>query len=230
MDSEPAVEFSPLMGRGLFPLPTTDYSHISPKSVFVGQRANLTPEALRYWGRWIRDVLAPLLARESHASLSEDNLSAFLIFFADLRYTPVTVDSLRNSRIHSALGHIVEQKVRWPDWIVQEAQELLQDWEKDLGSLRSIKADLWGPGGRLEGVKELEEWQDSIMWGNNFACLDSSDVEAAPKKMPRGFVNKKESEDSPGPYVIGSNGATVGEWVALQQAPSSVDKCANPRL
>lgn len=211
MDSEPAVEFSPLMGRGLFPLPTIHYSHISPKSVFVGQRANLTPEALRYWGRWIRDVLAPLLARESHTSLSEDNLSAFLTFFADLRYTPVTVDSLRNSRIHSALEHIVEQKMRWPDWIVQEAQELLQDWEKELGSLRSIKADLWGPGGRLEGVKELEEWQDSIIWGNSFASLDSSDVEATAKNKPSGIGNEKEGEDSPGPYVIGSNGATVGE-------------------
>lgn len=215
MDSEPPVQFSPLMGRGLFPLPTIHYSLISPKSVFVSQRANLTPEALRYWSRWIRDVLSPLLARESHTGMSEDNLSHFLIFLADLRYIPVTVDSLRNSRIHSALGHMIEQKMRWPDWIVQEAQELLQDWEKELGSLRSIKADFWGPGGRLEGVKELEEWQDSIVWVKNVASHNSSDVVVAAKKKPSGIGKEEDGEDSPGPYVIGHNGATVGEWVMV---------------
>lgn len=213
MDSESAVQSSSTMS--ILPVPKIHFSLISPKSVFVAQRDSLTPQALLYWARWIRDVLTPLLDRNSYARRSEDKLSNFLIFFADLRHTPVTVDSLRNSCIHSALGHIVEQKMRWPDWIVQEAQELLQDWEKELGSLRSIHADLWGPGGRLEGVKELDEWQNSILWRNDLSRHSSVAGEVPVRDKPSATDNVKEGEGLQGPYVTGHNGAAVGEWVTL---------------
>ena len=100
----------------------------------------------------------------------------------------------------------------WPDWIVQEAQELLQDWEKELGCLRSIRADLWGPGGRLEGVEQLEEWQNTILWGNNFSRRNSPDGETlAPEDKSKGPENEKEGEASTRAYVFGHNGAEVGE-------------------
>lgn len=215
MDSEPAVQSASL--RALFPLPTIHYSLISPKSVFVSQRDSLTPQALQYWARWIRDVLAPILARGSYTSLSEDNLylSNFLMFFADLRHTAVTVDSLKNSRIHSALAHIVEQKMAWPDWIVEEAQELLQAWENELGSLRSIRADLWGPGGRLEGVKELDEWRDVLLWGNGCGWGNFSAGDTTAKAKSSG---SDQDEGSLGPYVFGHTGAAVGKWVMLRKS------------
>ncbi|SLM41364.1 SRA-YDG [Lasallia pustulata] len=209
MDSENAIQSSSL--RVFFPLPKIHYSLISPKSLFVNQKGSLTPQALQYWARWIRDVFAPILARESYTSLGENNLSNFLLFFAGLRYTTVTVDCLRNSRIHSALAHIVEQNMMWPDWIVHEAQELLQDWEKELGSLRSIRADLWGPGGRLEGVTELE-WQDIILWPDLFSGRSSSDGETPARNKSIGSEAAKKGEGSPAPYVFGHNGASVGAW------------------
>lgn len=36
-----------------------------------------------------------------------------------------------------------------------QAEELIQKWEDELGPLKKLRSDLYGPGGRLEGVRKI---------------------------------------------------------------------------
>lgn len=47
----------------------------------------------------------------------------------------------------------------WPMEILEHAEELITRWEDDLGPLKDLKADLYGPGGRMEGVRKIT-WED----------------------------------------------------------------------
>ena len=38
---------------------------------------------------------------------------------------------------------------------VVSAEELIQKWEDKLGPLKNLRSDLYGPGGRLEGVRKI---------------------------------------------------------------------------
>ena len=47
----------------------------------------------------------------------------------------------------------------WPMDILVHAEELITKWEDELGPLKSLRADLYGPGGRMEGVRKIT-WKD----------------------------------------------------------------------
>ena len=193
-------------------MPKINFSLTSPKPVVVSRRNACTAEALRSWSRWIRDVLAPLLTRESYTVLSADTISNFQAFFADLHCTTITIDHLRYSRIHSALEEIVERTTRWPAWIVEQAGEFLRAWEEELGSLQFIRADLWGPGGRLAGVTKLNEGEEGIMSGKPLSTRGSSDGGISSRdKSRKSSWNVKGGEGPFKAYAFGHNGVTVGE-------------------
>ena len=68
----------------------------------------------------------------------------------------MTLDLLRSSRIHKALMVIVAtEDASWPMDILVRAEELITKWEDELGPLKNLRADLYGPGGRMEGVRKL---------------------------------------------------------------------------
>ena len=68
----------------------------------------------------------------------------------------MTLDLLRSSRIHKALMIIVAtETASWPMDILVRAEELITKWEDELGPLKNLRADLYGPGGRMEGVRKL---------------------------------------------------------------------------
>ena len=46
---------------------------------------------------------------------------------------------------------------QWPIELVVKAEELIQKWEDKLGPLKNLRADLFGPGGRLEGVRKITD-------------------------------------------------------------------------
>ena len=48
----------------------------------------------------------------------------------------------------------------WPLDIIEMAEELVVKWEDGLGPLKNLRADLYGPGGRLEGVRKITNWRD----------------------------------------------------------------------
>ena len=68
----------------------------------------------------------------------------------------MTLDLLRSSRIHKALMVIpATGDAFWPMDIQVRAEELMAKWEDELGPLKNLRADLYGPGGRMEGVRKL---------------------------------------------------------------------------
>ena len=125
-----------------------------PKGASVG-------EELLLHSRYIRDTLVPLLAKQPKLSHSD---SLFLrSIFKTLDATPMTVDLLRHSRIHKALMVIAAtEDASWPMDILVRAEELIAKWEDELGPLKHFRADLYGPGGRMEGVRKMT-WKGGPM-------------------------------------------------------------------
>ena len=64
------------------------------------------------------------------------------------------LDVLRFSRIEKAL--LLISTPGWPADIAAMARKILVRWEDALGPLQELRADLWGIGGRLEGVRKVE--------------------------------------------------------------------------
>ena len=76
--------------------------------------------------------------------------------FKKLESTPMTLDLLRFSRIEKALMVIANTGPSWwPVEVVEQAEEMIQRWEDQLGPLKNLRADLHGQGGRLEGLSKI---------------------------------------------------------------------------
>ena len=118
-------------------------------------------EELRLHTRYIRDYLAPTLGK--HTKLSHSDSVTLDSLFKRLDAVPVTLDLLRFSRIEKALMVISNSgDGGWPMDAQMQAEELISKWEMELGSLKNLRADLYGPGGRMEGVKKIT-WKDGLV-------------------------------------------------------------------
>lgn len=68
--------------------------------------------------------------------------------------------------------------------MVVQAEDLIQTWEDRLGPLKNLRSDLYGPGGRLEGVRKItngkkarvHEGVRKIMGGERNSVHDNDDV------------------------------------------------------
>ena len=108
--------------------------------------------------RYIRDTLVPLLSHEKKLGHSETALVHFI--FRKLKSTPMTLDLLRYSRMEKALMVIVATGAScWPMDVVVAAEEMIQKWEDQLGPLKDLRADLYGPDGKLEGLRKINTWE-----------------------------------------------------------------------
>lgn len=115
-------------------------------------------DELRLHSRYIRDTLIPLLSREPKLNPSD----AILIrnIFKKLDTRPMTLDLLRYSRMEKALMVIVATGAScWPMEVVVMAEEIIQKWEDQLGPLKNLRADLYAPEGRLEGLRRITTWK-----------------------------------------------------------------------
>lgn len=111
-------------------------------------------DELREHSRYIRDTLAPLLAREPELSKSDDVLLRSI--FKRLESLHLNLDLLRYSRIEKALMVIAATGTStWPMDLVGRAEELIQKWEDKLGPLKNLRSDPYAPGGRLEGLIKI---------------------------------------------------------------------------
>lgn len=117
-------------------------------------------DELRTHSRYIRDNLIPLVIRGEEGQLNNRDMALLLSTLNKVNKLPVTLDLLRFSRIEKALLEIVEADVEWPAGIAAQANYILLKWEDELGPIHDLHADLWAPGGRLEGVRKLEKWRD----------------------------------------------------------------------
>ena len=115
-------------------------------------------EELRLHSRYIRDTLAPLISKQ--LKLSHSDSVCLQSIFKTLDGIPVTLDLLRYSRIEKALMIIIATgDAYWPIGVQVHAEELMAKWEDELGPLKNVRADLYGPGGRMEGVRKIT-WKD----------------------------------------------------------------------
>ena len=118
--------------------------------------ARSTKENLLCHSRYIRDTLAPIVVREG-GKLNEQQASSLRTIFASISAIKMTVELLQYSRIEKALTLIAIEGSAWPVEATLLSEALLSAWEQSLGSLKNIRADLWGSGGRLEGIKKLKD-------------------------------------------------------------------------
>ena len=121
-------------------------------------------EELRHHSRYIRDILVPLLSRAP--KLTHSDTMIIHSIFKKLASTPMTLDLLRFSRIEKALMVIANTGPSWwPVEVVEQAEEMIQKWEDQLGPLKNLRADLHGQGGRLEGLSKItSKWERDDVW------------------------------------------------------------------
>ncbi|MCJ1378322.1 hypothetical protein MMC17_001419 [Xylographa soralifera] len=168
-------------------------------------------DELRTWSQYIRDTLIPELKDGTEVALAPSIIEEVRSFLYELRTTYVDVDVLRYSRLHTALKEVCVMGDRWPTTITLPAKALLRAWEIRYGPLKDITADLWGPGGRLEGLMKLTD--AGRLSHDGIPRRDSSPVMAIirPKSTKSSWSVEGRNEPS---YAMrtGHNGFTVGDW------------------
>ena len=106
--------------------------------------------------RYIRDTLAPLL--RNGALLPASDVITLRSILRKLDEVPMTLELLRYSRIEKALVAIATMEAGlWPPDVVRLAEEQVMKWEDKLGPLKNMRSNLYGLGGRLEGVKKIKK-------------------------------------------------------------------------
>ena len=118
----------------------------------------LTKDELRFWSRYIRDVLSPMIRSSGASDIKAQELND-LEKFLDKVSVPKAVDkeTLRFSKLHIALMGMASAGSGWAQSVVVKVDGLLANWEKSFGPLLELRSDLWSPGGRLHGLKRLNE-------------------------------------------------------------------------
>jgi hypothetical protein len=119
-------------------------------------------EILRTHARYIRDSLQPLVHGGGECRLNGRDVIFLRSVLNEVNAIPTTLDLLRYSRIEKALGKIALDG-RWPLETAMMAQRILKKWERQFGPLDDVRADLWGPGGRLAGLKKMMGWSDGTV-------------------------------------------------------------------
>lgn len=117
-------------------------------------------DELRTHSRYIRDNLFPLVACEGECQLNNRDLDLLRSTLDRIDAIPITLSLLRYSRIEKALLRVSPTCTKWPVEIARYAEKILLKWEDELGPLQNLRADLWGTGGRLEGLRKLEKRPD----------------------------------------------------------------------
>lgn len=112
-------------------------------------------EILLKHSRYIRDTLLPLVADGGSSKLNDRDIALVRTTLNEVNAIPVTLDLLRYSRIAKALA-IIAMDPRWPAETAAKATRILDKWEKAFGRVDDLQADLWGPGGRLAGLKKVK--------------------------------------------------------------------------
>lgn len=112
-------------------------------------------ETLRTHSRYICYTLFPLVTDEEGSKLNDRDICFLRTILYEVNATPITLDLIRYSRIEKALTFIAMDP-RWPADATARAQRILNKWEKSLGRVDNLRADPWGPRGRLEGLKKFK--------------------------------------------------------------------------
>ena len=175
---------------------------------------NLPQEELRCWSRYVRNNLVCKVACYGEEALTAPMVESVRGFIARLKNIEVKIEVLRYSRIHLALMEISAVGSRWPSALISASEEILRAWQDQLGSLSDVRGDIWGPGGRLEGVpKETCLGRKSVVDPNDEKMSINRRLELMDLRSPAWNVEGAQSYEYPLHY--GHNGFAVGRWVNL---------------
>ena len=101
---------------------------------------------------WIRDILDPLIARDGPEAISVEDALYMDQFLRKLQLATIPVQDIRLSRVHLALLEIAGRATRWPHRLIERAEAVIKVWEARFGKLADIGIELYGQGGRLQGI------------------------------------------------------------------------------
>ncbi len=88
--------------------------------------------------------------------LNDDDAAFLRKTLDNVDAVPMTLDLLCYSRIYKALAKITTDS-GWPAVTANYARSILKKWAYQFGPLDDVRADLWGPGGRMEGLKKTKD-------------------------------------------------------------------------
>ena len=166
----------------------------TPSPVSTDKPETPTSEELRTWACCIRDVVLPRIRTGEESSLSPGILDEIQEFLSLLKQAHINVETLRYTRVHTALEEIVAVGSKLPETVIGRAGEMLSLWEEDFGRLTDIQVDLFGPGGRLAGVVRLKDLRKAL------------DSRVASKEAPEVITVLKSKDWAIGCNVEGGNG------------------------
>jgi hypothetical protein len=175
-----------------------------------------TKEELKSWCAYMRDILTSRVLTSHDTALDSDVLSEAEEFLELLKRASVDVETLRYSRVHIALEQICATGSKWPMSIVMTAEQLLSQWDSDLGNLNDIRGNLWSIGGRLEGIIKVKDWTaeckneigDTTLALTNITLVDQ-DVVKTKKQHSAWSVETRKGPKYP--LQAGHIGFKVGE-------------------
>ena len=129
----------------------------------MSEQTEIEVSLLTEKARWIRDMLDPVVARDGPDELSADQVVTLFKLITRLRRSRISVESLRSSRIHLAVGTISGPATRWPGTLVEEADKLIENWTTRYGPLEEVGTDLYEAGGRLHGICTPEDLSKEML-------------------------------------------------------------------
>ena len=119
---------------------------------------DITRPKLRHVAYWIRDELDPIIAREGPEHLRPDDVLVLHDLFQVLRMsTTITALDLRATGIHKAVLDVSGMATRWPGRLCDDCDRIISIWTARFGRLEDLHPFLYGRGGRLEGIANVED-------------------------------------------------------------------------
>ncbi|KAH0566056.1 hypothetical protein GP486_000549 [Trichoglossum hirsutum] len=170
------------------------------------ESATLSRDELRRKSRYIRDIVAPVLASSPDGILAPHLLDNLRDIFAALASTPMTIYALEYSRIGKALFEICSKGTKWPEEFVVRAEKQLQAWIAEFGDITDLSPLLWVPGGRMHGIEKIQAAPRPKNLGKAERILGMEDYVGQPTWQ--WSVNLTDSKD---PRSFGHHGFEVGE-------------------
>ncbi|KAI9766896.1 MAG: hypothetical protein M1840_006193 [Geoglossum simile] len=167
----------------------------------------LSLDELRFKARYIRDIVAPVLASAPGEELAPYRLENLRDIFAAIESTPVTIHSLEHSRIDKAMFEICSTNTGWPEEFVVRAQKQLNQWAAVLGDITDLNPPLWSAGGRMHGIEKVQRAQRPRNPGKAERILGLGDYGG--QSTWEWSVNLARTKD---PRSFGHNGFEVGDW------------------
>ena len=118
---------------------------------------DLSLKALTSRASWIRDVCDPRIARGGPVAMDPDDALTLHDLFKALQINPLSLATIRASRIHFAVLCVAGMATRWPAKLVDECDNVIELWEKKYGPLKKIAPPLYSPGARLWQVVDATD-------------------------------------------------------------------------